>query len=973
MRILLSGRLLCSLLLFALAWALQPSAFAQGPAQPQAASAAAATAAAEPGVLVLLSTGYGQAGIDSYVKGFYEVMRERGIRFNRIHIEYLDLVKNSGPAYRRELADLLNSKYGHAPLRAIVTMQPPALDFLLKDGAAIGRDAPVLVAQARLPKDAPSSGRSFHFQTPVLAFSGTLERALELLPATRRVYLLSGNSALEQERLADARRQFEPYASRFDFVYLDGKPFDEIEREIAAAPPHSIVIAPGVNRDGRGQVMVPVDSIVRVAKLGRAPVFPVYAGSMGQGPIGGMVSVLEDEGRSMARSVLELLDAQLPVPPDFRVQTARPVPMFDWREIERWDGDWRRLPPDTVYLHRPPSLWNEYRGYVIGAGAALAVLSLLVVALAVQNRRRELAERSLRASQARYQLLADNMSDVLWVMDVDGGRIEYLSPSVQQLLGYSSEEFAAQGFGAAMPEKLYQLFLQNNAARAQLFRQQPEEQRRYTDVLELKHRDGSLVWTESVTHYLRNDAGAIVIMGVTRDITQRMRAQAEINRLAFYDGLTQLPNRKLLQDRAQQAVVVSGRSHRHGALLFVDLDHFKTLNDTRGHEVGDQLLRQVAQRLATCLRAGDTLARLGGDEFVVLLEDLSEESARAAAEAKAVGDKMLAALEPEFALQGQDHHITASIGVALFVGAADSYDELLKRADLAMYRAKSAGRNALCFYDPQMQAIVSARAALEADLRRGLQLGELELYYQPLVLADGRVVGAEALVRWQRPGHGMASPAEFIPLAEETGLIKPLGLWVLQTACRQLVAWAANERTRGLSISVNVSPRQFRHADFVASVLATLAQSGARASLLKLELTESLMLEDVEGTIAKMNELKSHGVSFSLDDFGTGYSSLAYLKRLPLDQLKIDRSFVRDVLTDFNDAAIARTVLALGHSLGLPVVAEGVETEGQREFLVQHGCQAFQGYLFGKPMPVAEFEQALSEGTAGSAAQARLG
>jgi EAL domain-containing protein (putative c-di-GMP-specific phosphodiesterase class I) len=358
---------------------------------------------------------------------------------------------------------------------------------------------------------------------------------------------------------------------------------------------------------------------------------------------------------------------------------------------------------------------------------------------------------------------------------------------------------------------------------------------------------------------------------------------------------------------------------------------------------------------------------------VVLLEDLSEEPARAAAEAKSVGDKMLATLEPEFVLQGQDHHITASIGVALFVGASDSYDELLKRADLAMYRAKSAGRNSLCFYDPQMQAIVSARAALEADLRRGLQFGELELHYQPQVLADGAIVGAEALVRWQRPGHGMVSPAEFIPLAEETGLIRPLGRWVLQAACRQLLAWSGDVQLRELTIAVNVSPRQFRHADFVASVLATLADSGARADLLKLELTESVMLEDVEGTIAKMNELKSHGVSFSLDDFGTGYSSLAYLKRLPLNQLKIDRSFVRDVLTDFNDAAIARTVLALGHSLGLPVVAEGVETEGQREFLAQHGCQAFQGYLFGKPVPVAEFEQALRAAAGGEGAMARLG
>ncbi len=678
-----------------------------------------------PGVLVMLSTGYGQAGIDSYVKGLYEVLRENGVRFNRIHIEYLDLVKNPGEPYRHELSELLLHKYSDKPLRAIVTMQPVALEFLLKEARQLAPEAPALVAQARLPKDAVASGRSFHLQTPRLAFAGTLERALELFPRTRIVYVLSGSSAVEQERLQDARRQFQPWMDRMEFRFLDDKAFDAIEHELAQAPADSVVIAPGVNRDARGQVMVPVDSIVRIAKTATAPVFPVYAGSMGQGPIGGMVSVLEDEGRSMAQSVLALLAPEPAESAGFAVQTSKPVSMFDWRQIERWGGDWSRLPPDTVYLHRPPSLWGQYRGYVIGTVVALAALSALALALAMQSRRRLRAEIEARSSQSRYQLLADNMSDVLWVINMQRGALEYLSPSAQTLLGHTPEFLLNASLKAVMDAPTFERFEANGRARAQKYGEHLQQQRRYVDVLELIGQDGRRVWTESVTHFVHNAAGELVMMGVTRDISQRMQAQAEINRLAFYDGLTQLPNRKLLQDRAQQAMAVSARSQRYGGLLFIDLDHFKTLNDTRGHEMGDQLLQQVAGRLTRCVRAGDTVARLGGDEFVVLLEELNEEPSRAAAEAKLVGDKVLTALEPVFMLNGVEHAITASIGVTLFVGVADSYDELLKRADLAMYRAKSAGRNGLCFYDPEMQSIVQARAALELDLRRACSRANL--------------------------------------------------------------------------------------------------------------------------------------------------------------------------------------------------------------------------------------------------------
>ncbi len=431
----------------------------------------------------------------------------------------------------------------------------------------------------------------------------------------------------------------------------------------------------------------------------------------------------------------------------------------------------------------------------------------------------------------------------------------------------------------------------------------------------------------------------------------------EVKQLAFYDPLTHLPNRRLLQDRLQQALAVSARSGQHGALQFIDLDNFKTLNDTLGHGVGDLLLEQVGLRLTACMREGDTVARLGGDEFVVMLESLSKDTAEALAQARKVGEKVLLAINQPYRLLEHDVNITPSIGVTLYSGHQDTMENLLKQADLAMYQSKTAGRNTLRFFDPAMQAVVSARMGLENDIRLGIQKDEFVLHYQAQINREGHTMGAEVLLRWKQPQRGMVSPADFIPLAEDTGLIIPLGGWVLETACAKLVMWANDAATQHLTLAVNVSARQFRQPDFVAFVLGVLARSGANPHCLKLELTESMLVNDVEDTIAKMADLKASGVGFSLDDFGTGYSSLSYLKRLPLDQLKIDQSFVRDLMNDPNDAAIARTVITLGHSLGLTVIAEGVETQAQREFLALQDCDAYQGYLFGRPLPAADFEQ----------------
>ena len=467
--------------------------------------------------------------------------------------------------------------------------------------------------------------------------------------------------------------------------------------------------------------------------------------------------------------------------------------------------------------------------------------------------------------------------------------------------------------------------------------------------------DGSIRWHMSNAIPHRESDGSVVSHGFTMDITDRKRSEQEIERLAFYDALTGLPNRRLLLDRLQRSITACQRSKNLGALLFIDLDNFKDLNDTLGHDMGDQLLAQVATRLVGSVREADTVARFGGDEFVVMLDALAPDTQSAAAQAETVADKLLASLNQPFALDGGQHYSTPSIGITLFGDERLTVDELLKRADLAMYQAKAAGRNTQRFFDPDMQAAVNARSNLEADLRQGLARGELLVHYQPVVNHHSQLLGAEALVRWRHPERGLISSGDFIPLAEQTGLILPLGQYVLQTACEQLQRWSQHQSTAHLTIAVNVSARQFRQPDFVAQVLQTLQAHQADPRKLKLELTESLLIGDIEDTITRMGQLKREGVGFALDDFGTGYSSLSYLKRLPLEQIKIDQSFVRDVLTDPNDAAIVRTILALAKSLDLQVVAEGVETGGQLTFLRLHGCEAFQGYLFGRPVPVDLF------------------
>lgn len=564
-----------------------------------------------------------------------------------------------------------------------------------------------------------------------------------------------------------------------------------------------------------------------------------------------------------------------------------------------------------------------------------------------QRKDAELARREAEARIREQASLLDKARDAIIVRGTDH-RIQFWNQGAERLYGWTSEEALGQSIKTLLYddsrtfEEAMNLLLRDDEWRGEL----------------VQHRkNGTTLTTECHWTLVRNERGQPQsILTINTDITQRKMAEQEIHQLAFYDPLTQLPNRQLLLDRLRQAIKASSRTHSLGALLLIDLDHFKALNDMLGHDMGDQLLRQVAPRLIASVRENDTVARLGGDEFVVILASELGPTTEAPAQIRVVCERILAAFDEPFHLDAYEHHATPSIGVALFGDRATTLDELLKQADLAMYQAKAAGRNTLRFFDASMQESVNVRMTLESDLRKGLKKGEFVLYYQPQVDGRGQVMGVEALVRWRHARRGLLVPSEFIPHAEETGLIYPLGRWILETACLQLSTWAARPETARLNVAINVSSRQFRHPDFVEQVFSTLDHTGANPQRLRLEFTEALLANNVEDVLAKMSRLQTRGVEFALDDFGTGSSSLYSLNRLPLGWLKIDRSFIRDALTDPRNATIVQTILVLAKSMGLSVMAEGVETSAQRNYLAERGCDAYQGYLFSHPLTFEQFE-----------------
>ena len=619
------------------------------------------------------------------------------------------------------------------------------------------------------------------------------------------------------------------------------------------------------------------------------------------------------------------------------------VPDTSWGMVVKMDTD-----EVLTHVRRlQPAVWVIAAFFIFGAGIILWTWW-----------RKQKTEQSAHdrlaavAEDLRVSAIAFETHEAIVITDCRP-KILRVNRAFQDITGYTAEEVIGRNPNILRAERKPKSFYEEMWAT--IFREG-----KWSGEMLDKRKNGEVYpkWL-TITAVTAPDGTLTHYVGSFFDITERKKAEEEINRLAFFDALTGLPNRRLLLDRLQQALAASARSGRHGAIMFIDLDNFKTLNDTQGHDCGDLLLVEIAQRLRSCVREGDTVARLGGDEFVVMLEDLANQVEQAALQAEEVGEKIRMDINRPCTVKDCESHSTASIGVSLFVGRENTAEALLKYADIAMYQAKGAGRNAVRFFDPEMQAVLEARTAMESDLRRALAGRQISIHYQAQIDADGRVSGAEALVRWTHPQRGMVPPDQFIPLAEESTLILDIGHWVLDAACRQLALWAGDERKRNLTLAVNVSARQFKLADFVGRVTAVLNEHRIDPSRLKLELTESVVLEDLDDIVAKMHALKALGVGLSMDDFGTGYSSLSCLKQLPLDQIKIDRSFVRDIAIDRSDAVMVQTIIDMAHNFRLNVIAEGVETGAQLDFLRRHGCMAYQGYLFSKPVPLGEFEALL--------------
>ena len=704
--------------------------------------------------------------------------------------------------------------------------------------------------------------------------------------------------------------------------------------------------------------------LISLAEVPLTALAPVMLQGIG---IEGLQITLECNKGTLLSSLPQIqgLSGQSRLPPlDAKVLASVTASVQDWQQPARLDQrpglvvvrsilDQRLWLTASLPLEDALAHWQLERRAVLLAALAMALVALLGGGLAqTYFRRARQARRTLAEAKMTLDQALESMVSGFMLLDAER-RVLHWNRRFEEIFPWLAGMLMAHlPFERLLDASAkYCLPAGNATERQQWVQQRLQLQGSLLEPHEQKLPGGKVV---QVVERPTPQGGLVISY---EDVTNLRRASAEIETLAFYDPLTGLPNRRLLLDRLRQATGRASRTGQLGAVLFLDLNQFKMLNDTQGHEVGDLLLQQVAGRLRAGVRDLDTVARLGGDEFVVLLVDLASDSSEAATSAQRLGEKLLASLAQPYHLGAHPYQGACSMGATLFGLAEHSAAELLKQADIAMYAVKTQARsNSLCFFDPQMQTLISQRAQLQADLRQALARQELVLHYQPQFSVEGRMVGAEALLRWQHPERGMVSPAEFIPMAEECGLIVPIGQWVLESACAQLARWQKDVRRAHLSVSVNVSARQFRQSDFVAQVTQVIAHTGVRPQRLKFELTESLVLDNVDDTIEKMLQLREQGVQFSVDDFGTGYSSLAYLTRLPLHELKIDQSFVRNLGQRPTDDVIVQTIIGMASNLGLEVIAEGVETIQQKNFLARHGCHLYQGYLLGRPMPVAELE-----------------
>lgn len=784
-----------------------------------------------------------------------------------------------------------------------------------------------------------------------LAAAETLEQAVRLLPHTRNVLVIGGSTPVEKRMMEIARRDLTRFTQTLTISYIDDFDADELPARLAKASPDSIVLLLRASRDSKGRnLLPPATYAARLSKASRVPMFCTFEPLLKASDcVGGMVSAGSTAATAIADTMRKLVENPASWPAG-KILELPGHPMYSARQMARWKLPIDQLPENAILLDYNPSTYERYRTEIWAGAAVLGLLTLSLLSLLGmlgQNRRQR---RTLAELEQRWQFALEGSGHGVWDWDIASDRVFY-SPEWLDLLGVDvapkGPEFRRSRIH---PDDLEEVE-RRLAAHLEGLDQTFESEHR------MMRTDGSYLWVmergKVVTRSTQN--APLRLVGTLSDISERRNTMEQIEYIATHDGLTGLPNRSLLNDRLDRALA---RAHREGnqvAVIYLDLDHFKTINDTLGHQCGDLVLIAVAGRLMAHLRETDTITRQGGDEFVILLPEL-----RGASDAMHVCEKLQEELADPVSLDGRELRISASMGIAMFPEDGDIGEQLLQKADVALYKAKNAGRRGFCFYSESMNVALNDKLDLDVRLRKAMSSGELHLWFQPQFdLRSGKLFGAEALMRWVLPDGTHIPPDHFIPVAEEFGHIHELGNWALAEACKQSKRWA-QIAGRPIPVAVNLSAVQFRRDGLVNTIAQTLEETGLPASSLVLEITESVVMEDASATHTALTALAGLGLKLAIDDFGTGYSSLAYLKRFPVSHLKIDRAFVKDLGVDPDDEIIVRTIIQLGHSLELEIVAEGVETEAQIELLTRNGCEYAQGFHYSRPLPAERFAALLA-------------
>lgn len=904
-------------------------------------------------VLILNSYHQGMDWTDGEVAGIREVLGKSGqAGQTEFYVEYMDAKRVANPAQFAKLRQLLVARYASIKLDAIVTTDNDAFDFMRHDRDTIFPGVPVVFCGVNLFQSSQLEGLSrFTGVAEKADHAATLALMLKLHPETERVVVIIDTTttgrALERELMATA----ESLDTRLQLELWNAEVLDGITQKLANLSPRTLVLMMPYAVDPEGRFVAYADIARQVSAASPVPVYSSWDVYLGHGIVGGALTSASTQGRAAGEILARILAGEsadaipvLPqVPPRF---------VFDYRQLERFGVSRGLLPETHVILFEP---WHvTYRWWIgIGVIAAMIVVGLIVALWRNVARRRQ-ADQELRVAAKAFDL------QVAMLVTDQNACILRVNEAFSKSTGYTAEEVVGQNpsilKSGRHDRSFYDSMWQQLAAHGY-----------WQGVIWNRRKSGSIYSEWLTIRAVLSAKGQVTqYVGSFSDITHNHEAEAEVHRLAYYDQLTGYPNRRLLNDRLSQAIALAQTTHSFGALFVLDLNNFSAINSTRGYAVGDLLLQEAGRRIRQVLRESDTLSRLGSDEFAVIIEDLGTESEVAAARTRQMAGVLSERLAQVFDLGETQCRLSASIGITLFQGG-ETVEILFNNGEIALHKAKASGRKTISFFDPEMQAALDQSSTIEQDLRLAVTERSLVPYYQAQSDYTGKLLGAEILLRWQHPERGFIPPSEFIPIAEEIGLIGEIGAWVLENACQQIRRWSGQAATSGLRVSVNVSARQFQQDDFVATVERILAHSGADSSRLMLELTESIVLSDTDSALEKMRALKHLGIAFSMDDFGTGYSSLAYLTRLPLDELKIDKSFVGRLPGNRNDEVIAQTIISMGRSLGLSVIAEGVETAAQRDMLHGYGCHAFQGYLISRPMPLSDFVQLLADSVASTA------